>query len=141
MRNQLNPMASVSTVLMVTLAALLSSCGQLPGDVQSYVDDDIALIKHDDFCKNGCKDFKVSKIDYFKVSEADTANGISQKMFVKISYLRMGSGDVTRMAMFAEIDKKEWTSRSAQYYFENRNGKWILTHCESAVLNCEHLTA
>ena len=59
-----------------------------------------------------CQDFKVAEFKDWKISDADRANGITEKMVLDVTY------------SFRDNSIEEWKSRRVEYLARKKNGVW-----------------
>ena len=92
-------------------------------DLSKELNAQVAAIKSHPSCKDGCKDFKVFCNVGDQVANVDKANGIQEKRYVGIEWLRFGVVALPGGVLFPGGDKR-WNEDSLFRRYVKMNGRW-----------------
>lgn len=114
-----------TTIFLITVVSLVGCSGSqvLDPEVKTLIDQKIAQITTQACQKDGCKDFKIICSPKQAVDAADRANGITNKQYVVISWLRLGGNPIFGN-MFDGGSNDQWYEKKETASLIKVNGSW-----------------
>jgi hypothetical protein len=117
-----DPSASQQAIAAAGNLTVAAKGPKLPDDLLRRLNAQVASIQSHRLCIDGCRDFEVACAWTDEVGRADRANGVAERRFVALQWLRLGGASIPG-GLIVSNDRK-WREEMRLLQFTLTNGAW-----------------